>query len=397
MSGLDAFVPGDGDLSLGLERFNELTADWPVLAGNLSCGDQTWPASKVVEKGGRTIGIIGVVDYEVDGCTVTPPLEIVKSAVTDIGEVDALLLIAHTDSAFTRSVAEDVPELDFVMNGGTRQRHGQPFALANNAHQLGAGSRGKVLGLLTLEFTDGAEIFASDTVIDHLNDEIERNRERRSSAVAKRDGATEDRDRERQERQVAYYDQRLAELAAEMEEAQAAVGGPAHGFSNRLRELDSKVVDHGATGALVDGALTAIDELPPLAQKPAARDTPYLGTAACRGCHQEAFSQWNGTGHAKAWHTLSLEKRANDEECFACHVTGAMDPRGPQTPDEVVPQLRGVGCESCHGPGEEHLKGTPTADTMSMPTEETCVACHDGVKDEGRFDYESYHPKVVHD
>ncbi|HIE50474.1 MAG TPA: hypothetical protein EYP85_01835 [Armatimonadetes bacterium] len=42
------------------------------------------------------------------------------------------------------------------------------------------------------------------------------------------------------------------------------------------------------------------------------------------------------------------------KQCLGCHVTGY----NPQTQEFVQP---GVGCESCHGPGSEHLKA-PTKD-----------------------------------
>ena len=35
-------------------------------------------------------------------------------------------------------------------------------------------------------------------------------------------------------------------------------------------------------------------------------------------------------------------------------------------------------------------------DMVSSPSESTCITCHDGVKDEGRFDLSTYLPKVQH-
>ena len=104
--GLDVFVPGEGDLSLGLERFQELTKGWTVLAGNLSCGELSWPGTTVIEREGRRIGFIGVVDHAPAGCVATDPLDAVRAGVLEVGAVDALVLIAHTDSGTSREAAE---------------------------------------------------------------------------------------------------------------------------------------------------------------------------------------------------------------------------------------------------------------------------------------------------
>ena len=88
-------------------------------------------------------------------------------------------------------------------------------------------------------------------------------------------------------------------------------------------------------------------------------------------------------------------ERAADQDCFACHSTGAHDPKGPQSPSAVTQVLQGVGCEACHGAGAEHVKAPGPG--MSAPTEATCTACHDGVRDEGRdFDYAQALPQVAH-
>ena len=58
--GMDAMVPGEGDLALGISEYVALTQDMPVLAGNLVCGEQTWPLTRVVRAGGQKVGVIGV-------------------------------------------------------------------------------------------------------------------------------------------------------------------------------------------------------------------------------------------------------------------------------------------------------------------------------------------------
>ncbi|MBK7758501.1 MAG: hypothetical protein IPI35_19320 [Deltaproteobacteria bacterium] len=59
--GLDGFTPGAGDLALGVETFTRITTPLNVLAGNLTCGETTWPGGRVVQRGGLNVGIVGVV------------------------------------------------------------------------------------------------------------------------------------------------------------------------------------------------------------------------------------------------------------------------------------------------------------------------------------------------
>ena len=81
--------------------------------------------------------------------------------------------------------------------------------------------------------------------------------------------------------------------------------------------------------------------------------------------------------------------------CLYCHVTRSRDFRHP--PDGAGPEAddRGIGCERCHGPGENHVaaiqadfpdraivnSGTATASAIV----EQCADCHVvGVPDEIR-------------
>ena len=122
---------------------------------------------------------------------------------------------------------------------------------------------------------------------------------------------------------------------------------------------------------------------------------PYVGSATCQGCHPAEFAQWKATPHARAWDTLAA--RSMDPACFSCHSTGSFHPQGPQSAAEVG-VLKNVGCESCHGPGRDHAGSTATDHRpgLAVVDQVTCVQCHDGVQDEGRFDYASYLPRVVH-
>jgi hypothetical protein len=111
----------------------------------------------------------------------------------------------------------------------------------------------------------------------------------------------------------------------------------------------------------------------------------YIGSEQCSRCHAEAYAVWEKTPHFKATNTLEElthpSGRQYDPECMMCHTTGLKHPGGyndlvtelenwpakpaqPANPKRVKKHndvLRGVGCESCHGPCSEHEKNPNNA------------------------------------
>jgi hypothetical protein len=86
-------------------------------------------------------------------------------------------------------------------------------------------------------------------------------------------------------------------------------------------------------------------------------DAKYVGSEACKKCHKYAYEVWEKSKHAQAFHTLETATRPSlrqlDGECVICHVTGFEFLTGYRN-EQATPQLKNVGCESCHGPGSEH-------------------------------------------
>ena len=63
LSGIDAMVPGEGDIALGWKWLKKQTErhELPMIAANLSCeGAALFPPSRVVERGGVRLGFVGV-------------------------------------------------------------------------------------------------------------------------------------------------------------------------------------------------------------------------------------------------------------------------------------------------------------------------------------------------
>jgi hypothetical protein len=84
----------------------------------------------------------------------------------------------------------------------------------------------------------------------------------------------------------------------------------------------------------------------------------YVGSDKCKKCHEHAYDVWSKSKHAHAFQTLVDAKRPSlrqfDGECVVCHVTGFEYTSGYRN-DIATPNLKNVGCESCHGPGSEHV------------------------------------------
>jgi hypothetical protein len=88
----------------------------------------------------------------------------------------------------------------------------------------------------------------------------------------------------------------------------------------------------------------------------------YVGSQACVICHKDhgdAGAVWTASKHANAYAALSqIAKRPSlrefDGECIRCHTVG-YDYNTGFVDAVKTPQLMNVGCESCHGPGSQHL------------------------------------------
>jgi len=104
----------------------------------------------------------------------------------------------------------------------------------------------------------------------------------------------------------------------------------------------------------------------------------YVGTKKCRMCHTLQNESLMASRKANSWNALrpgesaAVKKRAGldvekdytvDPACLECHAVGFGKPGGYFIPDprdkklvRVAATRRGVGCESCHGPGSGFME-----------------------------------------
>lgn len=134
----------------------------------------------------------------------------------------------------------------------------------------------------------------------------------------------------------------------------------------------------------------------------------YIGAEKCKNCHQneaggDQYGHWTKSGHAKAFETLAspeakeiakakgIEDPQKSDQCLKCHQTafGA----AAEAIKKGFDAKKGVQCESCHGPGEAHLKARFAAaakggadasvrqaveagEIQSHVEVKTCMGCH---------------------
>ena len=102
----------------------------------------------------------------------------------------------------------------------------------------------------------------------------------------------------------------------------------------------------------------------------------YVGSQACATCHQKEFDQWAHTSHATAFNTLLTVGKQFYSECVSCHVTGFKYDTGYQIGNEESKHLAEVGCETCHGPGKQHIRTPLTTNIRGEVKNQVCMECH---------------------
>lgn len=400
--GVDAMLLAEGDLAVGLDHVRALASEFalPYVTTNLDCGDGLPARDRLIERDGMRIGVLGVVNDRgvFPGCTASDPQAAVRAGVERLraqGAAVVVLLDALPDEA-SDGLARAVPGVDLVV-GGTSQPLQSPTPLPGGGLRLGAGTRGRTVGSLSFTLREGARVWREDRTLGRLADQRDGFQRKVDDARVQQSRAPGENERIVAQRRAEYYQKQVDDVAAQLALA-SGDGAPSHTAHNTLVTLDTTVADDPAVQALVDAAKKRVMEatVKALVGKPIVG--PYVGNQVCATCHEGPTQQWRSTPHASAYASLIHKERQYDAACYACHVTGAVPAPtggvlGPTSPT-AVGALVNVGCESCHGPGNLHVRDPSVA--MPMPAEQTCTTCHDAEQDGGRFDYGAYLPRVVH-
>ncbi len=272
--GIDAIGLTPSDLAIGWEQVQQLASqhELPYLAANFTCGGaQPFPSSRVVEHSGVSIGFVGAylgpVPDDATGCVAAEALPAVQAAIAGLeGTPDLVVVLGAWDAKNAQALAESVPGVDFVVTASNLTLpEGRP--LTQDVWMLGAGSRGKKMGVLTGELLPGAEGWQGASPGAALAERIDSYRKRLASNQERAGEATDDRAKERAERQVAFYKKEIERLEAEMASATAPRLQPANTFATTLESLGKDLADHEATLAKVTACKAELEQKGLVAEK----------------------------------------------------------------------------------------------------------------------------------
>ena len=124
------------------------------------------------------------------------------------------------------------------------------------------------------------------------------------------------------------------------------------------------------------------------------QENGYASAAACQRCHEQEYLQWSATRHAFAYETLLKKERYFDAGCVSCHTTGFGYATGFQI-GEQDSTLKGVQCETCHGPGKQHVGNPKKSNIRSGADTSLCLECHDTTHSPGFTEVVALHTKDV--
>lgn len=383
---VDALLAGERDRAQPKATLTELRArskfPWLAMKGDA----EVLP----IEEAGLRIGVVGV----------RPKTErdaVMAAVGTASGRSDLLVVLIDGSRQDANQIGR-IDGVDFLIHGGLDQDEPVPPRRAGDAWVLHASRQGQGL-----------------TVVDVFQ--------------AKSDAAFIDRSEWSRREQTARLQREIAELSAKIEAWEASEEfEPAElepqrqrlaDLKNRLRSLDAPTIERGDNAfaarfvqlhktaprdarvrkqmrehdkAVNEANRVAFANLKPPPLGP--DDIAYVGSAACGGCHQQAYSWWRNHAHGVAYLTLQQRHKEYNLDCVSCHVTGYGEPGGSTVTHTLDGALRNVGCESCHGPGAAHVSDPEKAPMVRVTPESTCIECHNEEHSD-LFEYEEYMKTLV--
>lgn len=324
----------------------------PLVSANLldaGSGEPLLAPYRIVRRGASRIAVVGVVDPQGIRDRLGEGLRIEEMNVALAGilpelreRADLLVLLAFTDERNLRRLAQEFYEFSIILGGRVRQP-AQSLVRENQSAIFYTTNQARTVGTMKAEVQDAQRLSVTDARVVLLEDRI-----------------------------------------------------PEHDALVALSDAYREEIRH---------TRLAIDDLEGFHRERVPGVDPtasYVGSDACASCHVEEYKIWQRTGHAHAFATLQEKGADADPHCISCHTVGFGTPSGYRR-EFADTRMVNVGCESCHGPGSEHVAqrmaeratGEEVLFRFRPLTAADCTQCHYG-EFSRPFHWDDFWPAVAH-
>ena len=179
--------------------------------------------------------------------------------------------------------------------------------------------------------------------------------------------------------------------------AKIAVQSGGFTIAHEVRPIESTVAPAPVITQLLTGYDQELEDeqlvLKYANQRPLSPGRRYMGGDKCIECHDKQHTAWQASHHRNGYKTLVAVNKQHDPECIACHTVGYGDISGFSVAGKR-PDLTGVGCENCHGPGYPHIK-KPKKYPLVVDKKVCASNCHN-MDHSPKFNFDHYWQKIKH-
>jgi nitrate/TMAO reductase-like tetraheme cytochrome c subunit len=348
--GYEAVNAGHREARLSAVQLRALksAAPVPMLSANLldkATGAPLLDPWKIVRRGPWRIALVGVLDPHGleetlgDGLAVEEMDVALEKILPKLsGQADFCVLLAFTDEAGLSKLARQFYELDVIL-GGKVSQPSQHLVKENRSYLLATTNEARAIGLLQTNLIAKNHLEAVKGEVQLVGQEVPQDDEIRALAQAYRDEI------------------RTTKLSID--------------DLTKLRE------------DMVPGVKATAS---------------YAGSQSCASCHPSAWAAWSNSSHARAFASLKTAGADADPNCIGCHTVGFGTLSGYRR-QFGGEKLTDVGCESCHGPGSQHVAqrkaGGEALNHLRPASESDCRKCHRGEFSRA-FEWNQFWPQIAH-
>lgn len=399
--GFAAVAVGPYDLGAGLDfLLQSKRQGFPWMSANLLDGDGTplFGPSTIHTLGSSRIGLIGLTGKTAN----LPPTvqladyrEVLQQEINRLSKkCKFLILLSSLTREENRKIIQNFPSIHVIISA-QKNRGNVPARLNGNTILTQTMSKGKYQGVLTITPGTGSQWEKKKVSLATLENrlgsydwQISRMKKRKELHTPQylKKIQTIEKKRKRLLEQITKQ-KNSASANSTKEPVYSTFKGEFFALSRKVAEtshiqqavatIKRKIKEHNqqlrtARATKLHSGQTA--------KTTKRKNSLLLGYHGCKECHEKQTDFWSTTDHASSFETLAKKEQHFNLDCIGCHVTTDKNPGQLNDTEKkrllnLPSSLRLVGCESCHGPGQDHADDPENVKPGKI-VEKTCLNCH---------------------